>query len=191
MWGIPNASKGGTKSEVAHKWADWLHHQCCLGGPRYFKAGDKIKSGSQVGLLATSSLPQHPTIPPIPLESRDAWCAKVACTLHSSNPGRWRLMQSWLHHLAFTEAQKWVELLPNTCVLGGPKTGDEIRSGCVTPAFLGARNWAELLCKPCVLGGPAKRGQNHHSRGLPPLQNGVQNQKWPTSGLIGYITHVV
>ena len=74
-WGVPNASKRGTKLEVAHKWARWLHNPCRLGGspplqgggrnqkwptsgpggyitpaagggPQRFKAGDKISSGS-------------------------------------------------------------------------------------------------------------------------------------------------
>ena len=31
--GVPNASKRGTKSEWAHKWADCLHHPCLLGVP--------------------------------------------------------------------------------------------------------------------------------------------------------------
>ena len=44
-WGIPSASKRGAKSEVAHKWARWLHHPCRLGDPLRFKAGGKIRSG--------------------------------------------------------------------------------------------------------------------------------------------------
>ena len=43
--GIPSASKQGTESEVAHKWARWLHHPCRLGDPLRFKAGGKIRSG--------------------------------------------------------------------------------------------------------------------------------------------------
>ena len=43
--GIPTASKRGAKSEVAHKWARWLHHPCRLGDPLRFKAGGKIGSG--------------------------------------------------------------------------------------------------------------------------------------------------
>ena len=31
VWGVPNTSKRGTKSEVAHKWADWLHNPRRLG----------------------------------------------------------------------------------------------------------------------------------------------------------------
>ena len=43
--GIPTASKPGAKSEVAHKWARWLHHPCRLGDPLRFKVGGKIRSG--------------------------------------------------------------------------------------------------------------------------------------------------
>ena len=43
--GIPAASKRVAKSEVADKWARWLHHPCRLGDPLRFKAGGKIRSG--------------------------------------------------------------------------------------------------------------------------------------------------
>ena len=43
--GIPSASERGAKSEVAHKWARWLHHACHVGDPLRFKAGGKIRSG--------------------------------------------------------------------------------------------------------------------------------------------------
>ena len=36
---------GGQKSEVAHKWARWLHHPCRLGDPIRFTAEGKIRSG--------------------------------------------------------------------------------------------------------------------------------------------------
>ena len=51
--GIPSASKRGTKSEAAHKWARCLRNPCRLGDPLRFRAGDKIKSGPQVGKVAT------------------------------------------------------------------------------------------------------------------------------------------
>ena len=40
--GMPTASKRGGKSEVAHKWARWLHHPGRLGDAQRFKAGGKI-----------------------------------------------------------------------------------------------------------------------------------------------------
>ena len=51
--GAGNARKQGTKSEVVHKWADWLRIMCLPGGPQGLRAGDKIRSGPMVGALAT------------------------------------------------------------------------------------------------------------------------------------------
>ena len=50
--GSPNASEWGTKSQVAHKWATWLHNPCRLGGPQCFRVGDNIKSVPQMGRVA-------------------------------------------------------------------------------------------------------------------------------------------
>ena len=55
--GIPTASGWGAKSEVAHKRANWLPHPCRIGDPHRFRAEGKIRSGPQVGKLATSPLP--------------------------------------------------------------------------------------------------------------------------------------
>ena len=45
-WGVPTASERGAESEVAHKWARWLHNPCRLGGPHRFRAGGgRIRSG--------------------------------------------------------------------------------------------------------------------------------------------------
>ena len=43
--GIPTDSEWGAKSEVALKWARWLHHPCRLGDPHRFRAGGKVRSG--------------------------------------------------------------------------------------------------------------------------------------------------
>ena len=42
---------------MAHKWARWLHNPCRLGGPLHFRAGGRIRSGPQVGKVATQPLP--------------------------------------------------------------------------------------------------------------------------------------
>ena len=42
---------------MAHKWAKWLPHPCRIGEPHGFRAGGKIRSGPQVGKVATSPLP--------------------------------------------------------------------------------------------------------------------------------------
>ena len=51
--GIPTASERGAESDVAHKWARWLHNRCRPGGPHRFRAGGRIRSGPQVGKVAT------------------------------------------------------------------------------------------------------------------------------------------
>ena len=45
--GFPNAPQRGTKFEVAGKWP------CRLVGPQHFRAEGKIRSGPQVGRVAT------------------------------------------------------------------------------------------------------------------------------------------
>ena len=42
-----------SESEVAHKGARWRHNPCRLRGPHRFRAGIKIRSGPQVGKVAT------------------------------------------------------------------------------------------------------------------------------------------
>ena len=44
LQGTPTALERRAKSEVAHKWARWLHHPCRLGDPHRFRAGGKIRS---------------------------------------------------------------------------------------------------------------------------------------------------
>ena len=39
--GVPHASERGTKSKVAHEWAQWPHNPCCVGGFQYIRAGNK------------------------------------------------------------------------------------------------------------------------------------------------------
>ena len=61
--GIHTAAERGANSEVAHVWAKWLRHPCRLGDPRRFRAGGKIRSGPQVGKVATSPLPSRGSPP--------------------------------------------------------------------------------------------------------------------------------
>ena len=39
MGKVATALERGAQSEVAHKWARWLHNPCRLGGPHRFRAG--------------------------------------------------------------------------------------------------------------------------------------------------------
>ena len=47
---------------------------------------------------------------------------------------------------------------------GGVAKGDNIRIGCLTPAFWRAHKWAEMLCHPCILDDPQQRGQNQKTK---------------------------
>ena len=51
--GVPTASERGAESEMAHRWARWLHNPCRLRGPHRFRAGGRIRSGPQMGKVAT------------------------------------------------------------------------------------------------------------------------------------------
>ena len=61
--GIPTASDWGPKSDVAHLWAKWLPHPCCLGDPYRFIARGKIRSGRLLGKVAMSRLPSRGCLP--------------------------------------------------------------------------------------------------------------------------------
>ena len=62
--GIPTALMRGAKAEMAHKWAKWLRHPCCLRGPRRYRGGGgEIRSAPQKGKVATSPLPSRGSRP--------------------------------------------------------------------------------------------------------------------------------
>ena len=47
-WEVPTAEERGAESEVAHKWAGWLHNPRRLGGPLRFRARGRFRSGPQL-----------------------------------------------------------------------------------------------------------------------------------------------
>ena len=55
--GLPNGSNGGTKSELAHKWADWLQYSRCPWVSQHFRGGDRIRIRPQAGGWDTPPLP--------------------------------------------------------------------------------------------------------------------------------------
>ena len=58
------AGGGGGESEKAHKWAKWLHHLPSRGSPPLqCLGGGGIRSGPQLGKVATSPLPSRPLFP--------------------------------------------------------------------------------------------------------------------------------
>ena len=170
--GMPTASERGAKSEVAHTWAKWLPHPCRIGDPHRFRAGGKMRSGPQVGKVATSALPYRGS-PPLqsggqsqkwPTSGQSGYLTPAV----SEDP----------HH--FRAGGK---------VRSGPQVGKVATSplpyrGIPTASERGAKSevahkWAKWLPHPCRIGGS------------PPLQSGGQNQKWPTSGQSGYLTPAV
>ena len=166
--GIPTASERGAKSEVAHKWARWLHQPCHLGDPHRFKAGGRIRSGPQVGKVATSPLPPRGS-PPLqsggqnqkwPIHGQGGYITPAASGINTASKRR-----------AKSEvAHKWARWLHHPCHHGDPhrfKAGGKIRSG----PYMG-----KVATSPLP------------PRGSTPLQSEGQNQKWPTSGQGGYIT---
>ena len=169
--GSPTAAERGAKSEVAHKWANWLPHPCRIGEPHRCRAGGKIRSGPQVGKLATSPLPYRGAPPLQSGGQNQKWPTSgqigyLTPAVSGSPTAAERGAESELAH-------KWANWLPHPCRIGEPhrcRAGGRIRSG---PQV------GKLATSPLPY------------RGAPPLQSGGQNQKWPTSGQIGYLTPAV
>ena len=173
--GMPTAAELGGESEVAHKWAKWLRHPCRLGDPQRFKAGGKIRSGPQVGKMATSPLPSRGSPP---LQSGGGGGIRsgplVGKMATSPLPSRgspplqsWGGGQSEVAHL-------WAKWLCHPCRLGDPY---RCRAG---GGGIGSRpRVGKMAMSPLP------------SRGGPPLQSWWGNQKWPTSGQSGYVTPAV
>ena len=130
--GIPTASKRGAKSEVAHKWASWLHHPCRLGDPHRFKAGGQNQKWPIYGEggYITPAASGIPTASERGAKSEVAhkWARKVA-----KSPLRPRGSPPLQSGGAKSEvAHKWPRWLRHPCRLGDPhrfKAGGKIRSG--------------------------------------------------------------
>ena len=185
---LPNTSKRGTKSQVAHKWADWLHSSCHLRAPQRYRAGDKIKSGPQVGRLALLPLPSagSPTPPSRgpnqsggknhkwPTSEQSGYVTPAVSGIPTASE---RGGESQVAH-------KWAKWLRHPCRLGDPHRfraggGDHKwptsgQSGYVTPAVSGIPTASERG------GGGIRSGPlvgkvampPLPSRGSPPLQSG-------------------
>ena len=197
--GIPTASERGAKSEVAHKWAKWLPRPCRIGDPHRFTAGGKIRSGTQVGKMATSPLPYRGSPPLHSGGQNQKW--------HTSGQSGYLTpavsgIPTASERGAKSEvAHKWAKWLPHPCRIGDPH---RFTAGGKSEV---AHKWAKWLPRPCRIGDPHRftAGGKIRSgpqvgkmatsplpyRGSPPLHSGGQNQKWPTSGQNGYLTRAV
>ena len=194
--GDPTASERGAKSKVAHKWAKWLPHPSRIGDAHRFRAGGKIRSGRQVGKVATSPLPYRGSPPLQSVGQNQKWPTSgqngyLTPALSGIPAASERGAKSEVAH-------KWAKWLPHPCRIGVPH---RFRPGAKSEV---AHKWAKWLPHPCRLGDPhrfraggkIKSGPQVGKvatsplpyRGCPPLQSGGQNQKWPTSGQSGYLT---
>ena len=165
--GVPSASERGAKSEVAHKWARWLHNPCRLGSPHRFRARCKIRSGPQVGKVATLPLPPGGS-PALQsggqmqkwlISGQGGYITLAALGVPTASAGA----ESEVAH-------KWARWLDYPCRPGGPC---RFRARCKIKSGPQVGKVATLPLPPW---------------GSPALQSGGKNQKWPTSGQGGYIT---
>ena len=131
---------------MAHEWATWLHNPCRLGGPHRLRAGGKIRSGPQVGKVATSPLPPGGTPSLQSVGQNRKW--------PTSGQGGYITLAAWGLPIALGRgaesvvAHKWATWLHDPCRLGGPHS---FRAGGKSEV---AHKWARWLHNPCCLGGP-------------------------------------
>ena len=52
-WGVPTAEERGANAKVVNNWAGSLHNPCRLRGPHRLTEEGRIRSGPQVGRVAT------------------------------------------------------------------------------------------------------------------------------------------
>ena len=156
--GIPSASERGAKSEVAHKWARWLHHPCRFGDPHRFRTGGKIRRGPSMGKVAPSPLPPWGS-PPLqsggqnqkwPINGQGGYLTPAASGISSASERgakqKWPINGQGYYMTPVASgiptasergaksevAHKWARWLHNPCRLGDPlrfRAGGKIRSG--------------------------------------------------------------
>ena len=163
--GSPALQSRGIKSEVAHKWAKWLPHPCRIGDPHRFRMGGKIRSGPQVGKVATSPLP-YPGSPPLQSGGQN---------------------QKWPTSGQSGYLTPAVSGIPTASERGdkirsGPQVGEvatsplpyrgspPLQSGGIKSEV--AHKWAKWLPHPCRIGDPRR------------FRAGGENQNWPQVGKV-------
>ena len=154
-WGSPNK---GTKSKVAHKWAELLHHPCVLGGPQTRGQSERWPTSGQncYSTPAFSGVPKQGDKvkggPQVRGQSRK--CYITPAFLGVPKQGDKVKGGPQVGGSATSSLPSW----------GSPNKGTKSKV---------AHKWPELLHHPCVVEGPQTRGQS---------------QRWPTSGQDSYIT---
>ena len=154
-WGVPTVSERGAKSQVAHKWARWLHHPCRFGGPHRCRAGGTIRSGPQMGKVATSRLPPGRS-PPLQGGGQNHKWPTSAQGGYITPPPR-GVPTASQRGAQPKVAHKWAGWLHHPCRLGGPH---RFRAGGPN------QNWrtsGKVATSPLPPGGsPALRNGGHN-----------------------------
>ena len=165
-WGVPTAAQRGAKSEVAHKWARWLHNPCRLGGPHRFIAVGRIGGGRQVGKVACITLPPggSPRLQSGGLNQRWPTSGQGGYL----TPAAWGVPTASEREAESEVAHRWARWLHNPRCLGAPP----LQSGGQYHKV--AHKWTRWLHKPCRLGGP------HRFRARGRITNGPQVGKAAT-----------
>ena len=143
--GIPTAAERGAKSEVAHKWANWLPHPlpyrgspplqsggqnqkwptsgqigyltpAVLGIPTACTAWGKIRSGPQVGKLATSPLPYRGSPPVQSGGQNQKW--PTSGQIGYLTPAVSGIPTAAERGAKSEVAHKWANWLPHPCRIG-------------------------------------------------------------------------
>ena len=136
----------GGKSEMATLWAKWLRHPCRLGDPHRFRASGKIRSGPLVGKVATSPLPSRGSPP---LQSRGGNQKWPTCGQSPSVTLAVSGIPTASERRAKSKvAHKCARWLRHPCRLGDPH---RFRAGGKSEV---AHLWAKWLRHPCRLGDP-------------------------------------
>ena len=117
-WGVPTASERGAKTQVAHKWARWLHNPCRLGGPHRFKEGGRIRSGPQMAKVATSPLPPGGSPALQSGGHNQKWPTRGQGGYIT--PAAWGVPTTQERGAKSEVAHKWARWLHNPCRLGDP-----------------------------------------------------------------------
>ena len=127
--GSPTAAERGAKSQVAYKWAKWLPHPCRIGEPHRCRAGGKIRSGPQVGKLATSSLPYRGAPSLQSGGQNQKW--PTSGQIGYLTPAVSGIPTASKRGAKSEVAHKWANWLPHPCRIGDPhhfRAGGKIRS---------------------------------------------------------------
>ena len=117
--GSPPLQSGGAESEVAHKWAGWLHNPCRLGGSPPLQSGGQNQRWPTSGKGGFIS----PAAWGVPTASERGAESEVAhkWARWLNNPYRLGGPHRFTSGGAQSEvAHKWARWLHNPCRLGGP-----------------------------------------------------------------------